>query len=286
MEIKNFTLIQIDYGKLNQPGSFLEYPEGYLKVCIGNQIEILMLIEMMEEEGLHVMSGNTDGITVLYPENKKDIFLRICKEWEDMVGNHEMGKLEHTEFGAMWQESVNSYIGKKTDGKVKKKGKLITDFELNKNKSKRVVALAIEEYFINGTNPVDFITNHKNIFDFCTAKKASGQMHYEEIVSDKEVIKHKKLVRYFVSTDGRVLMKRGINNEGNPMNNHCEAVDKDFPWMGQPKVTYFNKFFKGPYNIDYSFYILEALKRIDAIQKTSMAKAYANTFKTTQISLF
>jgi hypothetical protein len=47
------------YGKLGQQGSFLEYPEGLLRVCIGNQLEILMLIEMFEMEGFNVLSGNT-----------------------------------------------------------------------------------------------------------------------------------------------------------------------------------------------------------------------------------
>lgn len=47
------------YGKLGQEGSFLHYPEGLLKVCISNQIEILMLIEDMEEVGFQVLSGNT-----------------------------------------------------------------------------------------------------------------------------------------------------------------------------------------------------------------------------------
>lgn len=53
------------YGKLGQPGSFLEYPEGTLRVCMGNQIEILMLIEALEMNGFNVVSGNTKPIGVL-----------------------------------------------------------------------------------------------------------------------------------------------------------------------------------------------------------------------------
>lgn len=279
------------YGKLGQPGSFLEYPEGLLRVCMGNQIEILMLVEMMESAGLSVMSGNTDGITVYYADNQEDTFLKICKEWEEAVGNHEMGKLEHTEFLAMYQDSINSYIAKKIDLKtkkesVKKKGKFLTQFELNKNKSKRIIAMALEEYFMNGKNPIDFIRNHENIYDFCIAKKAFGNLHYEEILDKDNTKIHKKLIRYYVCNSGNVFMKRGINNEGDPMNNHCEATDKDFPWMGQPKLKYFNRFFEGPYDINYDYYILEVLKRIDKIQKTNMAKTFADTFKTKQTTLF
>lgn len=278
------------YGKLGQEGSFLQYPEGLLKVCMGNQIEILMLIEKMEVAGFQVLSGNTDGITVLYPSDKKDKFLQICSEWENQVGNHTMGKLEHTPFKSVWQESINHYIAKKDDGKVKKKGRFATEFEINKNKSKRIIPMAIEKYFIEGINPIEFITNHKNIYDFCEGVKAWGDLHYEEIVSEEKTIIHKKLVRYYICNEGSILMKRGTDLEGNMMNNHCEATDKDFPWMGQPLVKYFNRAFPvkdfSEYNINYSYYILETLKRIDKIQKTKIAKTYADQFKHTQLSLF
>lgn len=278
------------YGKLNQPGSFLEYPEGYLKVCMGNQIEILMLIEMMEMAGFNVMSGNTDGITVMYPEVRQDEFLAICKEWEIKVGNFKMGKLEHTEFAAVWQDAVNSYIAKKKDGKVKKKGKFLTEFELNKNKSARIIAMALEAYFIDGKNPIDFITNHKNIYDFCIAKKASRSMHYEELIDGKDPIIHKKLIRYYASTDGNIIKKRGKDYEGNEVDSYCEAANKEFFWMPEPRLHYFNNYEKKEdfslYNVDYSFYIMKVLQRIDKLSKTKMAKQYADTFKTTQASLF
>lgn len=296
------------YGKLGQPGSFLEYPEGLLKVCMANQIEILMLVEMMEEAGFQVLSGNTDGIVVMFPENKEDLYNEICKEWEEKVGNHDMGKLEYTDFRALWQESINHYIAhkinKSKDGKitysVKKKGRFMTEYDMHKNKSKRIIALALEAYFINGENPANFIRNHKNIYDFCIAKKAFGKLHYEELIGhedvnefkheETEVITHKKLIRYFVSNSGNVFMKRGYNNTGDPVNNHVEAITKEYPWMGQPLLKYFNKGYRvddfSKYDINYNYYILETLSRIDAIEKTKKAKQFADQFKTKQTSLF
>lgn len=275
------------YGKLGQKGSFLEYPEGLLKVCIGNQIEILMLIEMIEEAGFHVVSGNTDGIVVMFPADKEEQYNKICKEWEEKVGNITMGLLEYTDFVGLWQDSINSYIAKKNDGKVKKKGRFITEFEMNKNKSKRVVPLALEQYFIYGKDPIEFIKKHDNIFDFTIAKKSSGNMYYEEEYKEQgktQIKRHKKLVRYFISKEGSVLFKRGTNYEGKPMNNHCEAATE----IGQPLVTYFNKAYKKDnYNIDYDYYILEALERIDNIEKTKKKQAYINSIKpNTQLTLF
>lgn len=284
------------YGKMGQKGSFLEYPEGVMKVTMGNQIEILMLIEMMEVAGFRVVSGNTDGIVTIYPKDKEAEYLQICKEWEIAVENVEMGKLEYADIQSMHQDNINSYIAKIGDGKggfkVKKKGRFVTVYggggcEINKNKSMRIVPLALEAYFIRGEDPIKFIRSHNNIFDFCIAKKASGQMHYEEQWEEDNITKkkvHKKLVRYFVSTQGTVLYKRGRNNEGNPMNNHVNAPTE----LGQPLVTYFNRFFKAEdYKIDYNHYILEVLERIDNIEKTKKADTFVNSLNPTQqLTLF
>jgi hypothetical protein len=281
------------YGKLGQPGSFLEYPEGLLKVCMGNQIEILMLVEMMEATGFQVISGNTDGIVVYFPSTKEDIYNQVCKDWEIKVGNFEMGKLEHTKFEGLWQESINSYIAKKSDGKIKQKGRFCTDFQLHRNKSKRIIPLALKAYFIDKKNPIEFITTHQNIYDFCIAKKTFKQMYYEEQWEEGKKImtkRHKKLVRYFLSKDGTVLYKRGFDFKGKAMNNHCEASDKVYPSLGQPKVTYFNKAFDKPmsdYNIDYKHYIVDALKRIDKIERTKKADIYVKSLlPTKQQTLF
>lgn len=277
------------YGKLGQKGSFLEYPEGLLKVCMGNQIEILMLIEAMEEAGFTVISGNTDGIVTLYPMDRESDYLDICHEWETKVGNVKMGKLEYAKFKGLWQDSVNSYIGLKEDGSIKKKGRFVTTYgspgcEINKNKSSRIIPLALEVYFINGKDPIEFIRNHKNIYDFCIAKKATGSMHYEEQLPNSEKKVHKKLVRYFLSTEGSILYKRGMNNMGKPMNNHVNAPND----LGQPLITYFNRFIdKEDYKIDYNQYILETLERIDGLEKTRKAKAFVDGLKPTQqLTLF
>jgi len=280
------------YGKLGQKGSFLEYPEGLLKVCMGNQIEILMLIEAMEEAGFTVISGNTDGIVTIYPLDKEDKYFKICHEWEEKVGNVKMGKLEYAKFKGLWQDSVNSYIGLKEDGGVKKKGRFVTVYgspgcEINKNKSNRIIPLALEAYFIEGKDPQEFIRNHKNIYDFCIAKKATGKMHYEEQWEENGIITkkvHKKLVRFFLSTKGSILYKRGFNNMGKPMNNHVNAPNN----LGQPLVTYFNRFFKkDDYDIDYNQYILETLERIDSLEGTKKAKAFLDNLRPTkQLSLF
>lgn len=272
------------FGKTLERTNWQYAPEVGYYCTIGNQFEILMLIEMLEIEGIHTVSANTDGILCYFPEDLGDKYLEVCHKWERIVGNSDMGMLEYTEFDCIYQESVNSYIAKKTTGGVKKKGRFCTEYDLHKNKSKRIIPLALEKYFVDGTSPVEFISKHKNIYDFCVGKKANKLLHYEEIKGE-EVKVHKKLVRYYISEEGSILMKRGLDEHGQPMNNHCEAIDKNFPWIGQPVVTYFNRVFPGG-EVNHKHYILETLKRIDKIERSDKARRYADLFKTTQYSLF
>ncbi len=191
---------------------------------------------------------------------------------------------------------MNSYIAVTVDDKgnekVKKKGRFVTTYgqpgcEINKNKSARVIPMALEAYFISKKDPQEFIRNHKNIYDFLIAKKATGKMHYEEQWTDETGVTkkvHKKLVRFFLSTKGSILYKRGTNNMGKPMNNHVNAPNE----LGQPLITYFNKFFHSDdYQIDYNQYIVEALERIDNIEHTRKAKSFIEKLgPTQQLTLF
>ena len=120
---------------------------------IGNQFEILMLIEMLELGKIHVIGANTDGILCLFDKSLEDTHNRICEEWEVIVGNNVRGKLEHTYFKALYQESVNHYIAIKEDDSLKIKGRFEIYGELHKNNSdkiSRIERLAVQEYFIKG----------------------------------------------------------------------------------------------------------------------------------------
>jgi hypothetical protein len=283
------------YGKLGQKGAFLNHPEGLLQVCMGNQIEILMAIEMMELAGFRVLSGNTDGFVTLFPADKEELYKQLCREWEELVGNDKLGKLEYVDYIGLWQRNINNYIGHYLDDKgkkkVKKKGSFVTSYGapgcgMNKNKSKRIIPLALEQYFIHGTDPIQFIRNHDRIQDFTIAVKASGKMHYEEEWIEEgrvQTKKHKKLVVYYITTEGTVLMKRGFNHEGKPMNNHCEAEDPKALVLGQPLVKYFNTPYVlediRDYRINYNYYIYETLKIIDDIEKTRKASRFLDSLK-------
>lgn len=268
------------YGKLGEENSWQYSPFSVMCVTIGNQVEILMLIEALELEGIHVISANTDGIVCLFDKSKEEIYYKVCKEWEIKVGNSELGQLEYADYSLMVQTSVNDYLAVKVgETKPKCKGDFVSDFEIHKNKSKKIIPLALQEYYINNKPIEDTIRNHKNIFDFCIGAKSIGTnrlIHLEPIKGTE--ISLQKINRYYVSTNGWHLLKRlkPLENKkitrqvdifGN-INDGTRESELEAGWL----TTIYNRHVEKPiseYNINYKYYIEGAQKIIDKIEGKS-----------------
>jgi hypothetical protein len=248
------------FGMTNQKDNWQYYPFITFACTIGNQFEILMLIEELEINGIHVISANTDGIVCLFSRNKLEKYYEVCAAWEVKVGNDKEGKLEFTEYRKMVQLSVNGYMAVKMDGSVKKKKEFLTDYLLEKNKSRRVVALALEKYFVDGTPVEQTIRGHKDIFDFCIGVKGNRDYHFESIDRDGNKKMYYSVVRYYVSENGEKLLK--VKNEGS----EADGADVSECEAGGWKCTVANTIDKDDhiksYKINYDYYIQKALERI------------------------
>lgn len=223
-----------------------------------------------------------DGATFKIRKDLLPKFYEIWKWWESKTNL----LLEESKFKKFIYSTVNDYIAITTEGKIKKKGDYISEYDLWKNKSWRVVSLALEAYFIKGINPIDFISNHKNIYDFCLMTRASGDL-YLEMQGVKKTEKLKKLVRYYLTTDKEwQLYKRGIGSTGKPANISLHADNE----LGSVHISYFNMYKELPiieYKIDYDQYILKCLKIIDNVEKSNRVKSFLNSInETSQLSLF
>jgi len=251
------------FGKTNERTNWQYDPFVHFRCTIGNQFEILMLIEALEISGIHVISANTDGIVCLFPQELDRKYYEVCDWWEKKVGNDVQGKLEFTDYQKIVQTSVNDYLAIKVDGEVKKKGDFCTAVELHKNPSRRIIAIALENYFVKGIPVRETILNHRRIYDFCIGVKASKDYHYETI-KDGKVETYNRLVRYYVSTDGAKLFK--VKNEGS----EAEGVSRSQCEAGTWKCTVANKIQETrpiqAYHIDYSYYIQKAEERIKSIE--------------------
>lgn len=248
----------------NQPTNWQYDPFVQFRCTIGNQFEILMLIEALEISGIHVISANTDGITALFPKDKEVDYNRVCDEWEVTVGNNVKGKLEFVDYKLFAQKSVNSYIAIKMDGTVKKKSAFATEHLLNKNKSRKVVAIACEAYFTKGIPVEETITNHKNLYDFGIGVKGTRNYEFKMASPNGEVIIYNRILRYYISKEGCMLVKQKTETSESDGYNEIVGEGKDY---GKWYCTEFNECPATlPTNIDYSYYIQRAKELIVAME--------------------
>ena len=200
-----------------------------------------------------------DGASFQVHKSKKDLFFEICNKWCQETTY----SLEYNYFKKIFFQNVNSYIALTSDGKIKQKGNFLTSTELHKNKSFRVIALALEQYFINDIKVEDFIKSHNNIFDFVGRSTATKGKFYHEDITSKEKLPH--LIRYYPSNDplARKIMK--IKDPKNPTkatNNLLSPAElKKITCNYLPKSSYTNHLTK----VNRDWYIEECYKIINPI---------------------
>ena len=171
---------------------------------ITGELSLMMLIEQYELNDIHVISANTDGVTIKIKKDLIPLMHEINKDWMDLT----QYELERTDYSKIIFSTVNDYLAIMTNGEIKKKGDFLTDFELHKNKSARVVPIALERYFVDGTPVEHTIRSHTNLYDFCIRQKATRNFHYEGTNrTTGETTVYNKLIRYYVSNDGDKIFK-------------------------------------------------------------------------------
>ena len=132
------------FGKFGSKYSALYAPDLMLQVTLSGQLSLLMLIERLEL-GLEspVVSGNTDGILIKYPEEKRELMNSIIKQWEVETG---FTTEETPRYSAVFSRDVNSYVAVKTDGKAKTKG-TYSEASLSKNPTNTICRDALIAFF-------------------------------------------------------------------------------------------------------------------------------------------
>lgn len=109
------------FGKFGNQYSTVYAPNLMLAVTIGGQFSLLMLIEAIEEIGIPVVSGNTDGIVIQCPKSRYQDLLAVIKLWEQQTGF----ETEETRYKSIHSRDVNNYIAIKE--KADEKGRLLSD---------------------------------------------------------------------------------------------------------------------------------------------------------------
>ena len=265
------------YGKSSDMQSWIYDRQLTMSTTLTGELSLLMLIEAYESAGIHVISANTDGVTIKIHKDLMDKMFEINQWWCEVT----QYELERADYQKIIFSTVNDYLAIKTDGDVKKKGDFLTDFELHKNKSARVCAIALENYFVNSVPIEQTIRNHSDIYDFCLRQKASKDFHYEGIdkASGNKTI-YNKLIRYYVSKGGEKLLK--VKNESCDTN----AADVSQVEAGEWVMHVCNHLTPDhPLdNINFDYYIERANKIVHKIQ--TEGKKRKVVINPDQLSLF
>jgi hypothetical protein len=258
-------VINATFGKLGYGNFWLYDPLVMLQVTLNGQLFLLMLIEMLGEEGIQVISANTDGVTCIIKKGQRELYTSICQKWSTITGFD----LEFTKYKKYVRRDVNNYLVLTEEGKIKSKGDFVKDIVLQKGYEKPIIALAIHKYFVEGVPIQDTILNHKDIYDFCIAKKPDSKFVNEfHSTKNGEYTREEiqKSMRYYVSNRGGTLVK--IDN--NFFNKKMKRIEKRITnYEADQYVTLFNDYFNvsdfKEYDINYSYYINETQKIINAV---------------------
>lgn len=257
------------FGKMGSEKSFLCDKKAMYKVTINGQLFLLMLIERLEDAGIHVISANTDGIVTIVPKGLEETADNICHWWEKHLGL----ELEFTSYSKYITEGVNSYLTVKTDGKKKFKGRMNPKMyleDLSKGYNSPIVAKAVTEYFINETPVMETLRNSKSILDFCRTQNVNRKYYieYTHVVDHKMVVEEvQRNTRFYVSLTGGSLMKVEILGWDE---NNQPKLKKSSLCAGQ-RVTVCNLVEDkdiSELNINYLYYYNECMAIIEPIEQS------------------
>lgn len=195
-------LLNSVYGKSGDTYSFLYDKFFQMCITVNGQLLLSMLAEQMSFiDGVKVFYANTDGITLKVKKDraiKKRVYA-VWKWWEKLTKL----ELEHAVYKQMILRDVNNYLAEMEDGSIKYKGVFEIDVDFHKNRSQRIVPIAVRRYFIDGVSVEETIENHltagdydgienQGIYDFCIGKKIKSNQKYSlEKQLDRSLPEHK-----------------------------------------------------------------------------------------------
>jgi hypothetical protein len=289
------------YGLSKDKYAYLYDPAWQLAICVNGQLILTLLTERIFEkckQDVQIIFENTDG--AMYRIHRSDMKLLelACEEVEKVVNI----PLEIQVCKKIIAKDVNNYINIIKDDNIKFKGCFEIDRDFHKNHSKRVVPIALANYFINGVDPLETIDNHLHnteysfatnygIYDFCLGAKMKGSNKLIQRYWSAHDLLEKplsKMNRYFISNIGVDLVKKLeplAKNYLTSTEKHQMKVDanqisifdiiEDVKIDPSPreenlesgyKCTLFNKHNVSNYDLNYDYYINECNKIINVLK--------------------
>jgi len=208
------------YGDSNNKYSVFLDTQYTMSITVNGQLLLCMLAEqLMNIPGLQMIQANTDGLTVRIPRTAHEYVRQVCKWWEGFTRL----ELEEAIYDHMHIRDCNAYIGRYSDGKIKRKGpyrsvfnpphidKGAGDLEWHQDHSALVIPKAVEAALIHGESVRGYIMNHDDIYDFMLRTKIPRSsrlvLHTGSSLWHGGDEPQQNVCRYYVSRSGGALTK-------------------------------------------------------------------------------
>lgn len=245
------------YGCLLNKYNDLYDPLMGRSVCISGQLYLLELAEHLYTamDGLKIIQLNTDGIMVECDEADLPELTQICAEWQERT----KFELEEDSIEKIAQKDVNNYVEVQPGGKVKLKGGYLVKGiaptgAFNINNTACIVAMAVKEFFVNGTPVEETVNGCDDIMQFQIIAKAGVKYReaYQMIGGEKRPVQ--RVNRVYATADTRYgkLFKVKAEDDSeakiDSLPEHC-IIDND----NQLTIA----------DVDKTFYIDMARKRVN-----------------------
>jgi len=259
------------YGAMKDKNNPLYDPRQANNVCVGGQLLLLDLIEMLEGH-CQLIQSNTDGLIIkLFKDEDYDLIDDICYEWEQRTRM----QLEFDSYKKIFQKDVNNYVIVDFDGGYHSKGGYVKKLD-NLDYDLPIVNHAIKQYLLHGIHPKQTIEECQSLREFQKIVKVSNKYLYalynpmvtEEKIRDENnrlktirvftggEVQKEQCFRVFASNskaDGGIFKVK--NHQKNPEKfadtpERCFIINKDVNNLEIPK------------KLDRDWYIKLAVKRL------------------------
>lgn len=223
------------FGKYGSIYSCLFAPHLLIGVTLTGQLSLLILIEDILLNGFQLVSANTDGITIKGKNSKKEELEQILVNWENIT----KGELDRTEYKAIYNESVNSYVALLEKG-IKRKGNYAVS-GISKNPVTTICNEAVINYLTKNI-PIEntILDNKDDITKFLVIRKAvGGGMWRNQYLG--------KTIRWYYSIDGDRITQKTNGNQ-------VATSEGAKPLMVLPDIA--------PKDIDFKVYIDKSYKML------------------------
>lgn len=247
------------YGATNDRFSPFYDPKAMMTITVNGQLTLSCLAEkLINIDGLQMIQCNTDGLTVYCKRKDEALVGQIVDDWDAVIGL----EMEKVTYSKMAIANVNNYLAVyEESGKVKRNGAY--QFEglgWHQNQSSLVIQKAACEYITNGVPIEKTIKNNRDPYDFMLRTKVPRTSRLVTIDEEGLEYPEQNICRYYISDRGRKLVKI---MPPLPTKDEERYIGIDKAWL----VRTCNDMKEFNWDINYDYYIEEAQKLVDAVNK-------------------